>query len=215
MKRLHRRAFSIAVAAAVGGATLGASPIAFAGKYNPSANIGDKAATWEDLPGVDGKHHSLKDFSKRDVLVVVFTCNSCPYAVDYEERINRLAQKYQAADSRVGVVAINANKIEADQMPAMKKRAEERQFVFPYLQDETQQVAKAYGAVRTPEFFVLDKERRIVYMGAMDDNTKEAEVKTRYLEDAVEATLAGRPIAETETPPVGCAIRYVRERKRR
>lgn len=205
----------MAVAAVVGGVLVGAVPRAFAGQYNPSVNVGDQGAAWVDLPGVDDKRHSLKDLDQRDVVVVVFTCNSCPYAVDYEERINRLAQKYQTPDARVGVVAINVNKIEADQMPAMKKRAEERKFVFPYLYDETQKIAKEYGAVRTPEFFVLNKQRKIVYMGAMDDSTKEADVKTRYVEDAIEATLNGKPIAVTETPPVGCAIRYARERRRR
>ncbi|MGN6547984.1 MAG: thioredoxin family protein [Aureliella sp.] len=205
----------MAVAAVVGGVLVGAVPRAFAGQYNPSVNVGDQGAAWVDLPGVDDKRHSLKDLEQRDVVVVVFTCNSCPYAVDYEERINRLAQKYQAPDARVGVVAINVNKIEADQMPAMKKRAEERKFVFPYLYDESQKIAKQYGAVRTPEFFVLNKQRKIVYMGAMDDSTKEADVKTRYVEDAIAATLNGKPIAVTETPPVGCAIRYARERRRR
>lgn len=205
----------MAVAAAVGSVLVGAIPRAFAGQYNPSVNVGDQGAAWVDLPGVDDKRHSLKDLAQRDVVVVVFTCNSCPYAVDYEERINRLAQKYQTTDARVGVVAINVNKIEADQMPAMKKRAEERKFVFPYLYDESQKIAKEYGAVRTPEFFVLNKQRKIVYMGAMDDSTKEADVKTRYVEDAIAATLSGKPIAVTETPPVGCAIRYARERRRR
>lgn len=215
MTRLDRRSFLMAVVIAVGSLLGSAAPSVHAGKYNPSANIGDQPAAWEDLPGVDGKRHSLKDLKDRDVVVVVFTCNSCPYAVDYEERINRLAHKYQSPDSRVGVVAINVNKIEADQLPAMKERAKERKFVFPYLYDETQQIAKAFGAVRTPEFFVLDQERRIVYMGAMDDNTKEAEVKSRYVEDAIEATLRGESIAVSETPPVGCAIRFARERKRR
>ena len=190
-----------------------AQPV-LAGKYNPTANIGDQGAAWVDLPGVDNQRHSLKDLEKRDVIVVVFTCNSCPYAVDYEERINRLAQKYQSPDSRVAVVAINVNKIEADLLPAMQKRAQARKFSFPYLYDETQQIAKAYGAVRTPEFFVLNKARQIVYMGAMDDNTKEAEVKTRYVEDAIQATLNGQAIKERETPPVGCAIRFARDRKK-
>ncbi len=185
-----------------------------AGKYNSERNVGDQPEAWADLPGTDDQRHSLKQLDKFDLVVVVFTCNSCPYAVDYEQRINELAEKYQGENSKVAVVAINVNKIEADQLPAMKKRAEERKFRFPYLYDETQKIAKAYGAVRTPEFFLLNKERRIVYMGAMDDNTKADQVKTRYLEDAIAAALAGKPIAATETPPVGCAIRYVRERKK-
>ncbi len=185
-----------------------------AGQYNSERNIDDPAPPWADLPGCDDKLHSLKDFERYDVVVLVFTCNSCPYAVDYEERINRLALKYQSTDARVGVVAINVNKIEADLLPAMKQRAHERDFKFPYLYDETQEIAKAYGAGRTPEFFVLNRERKIVYMGAMDDNTKEASVKNRYVEEAIEATLAGKPITVSETPPVGCAIRFARDRKK-
>ncbi len=184
-----------------------------AGKYNSTVNIGDKMPAWRDLPGVDDKTHSLSDLDKYAVVVVVFTCNSCPYAVDYENRINQLAEKYQGSDSPVAVVAINANKIEADQLPAMKKRASERKFVFPYLYDETQQVAKSFGAVRTPEFFVLNRERQLVYTGAMDDNTKEDQVKTNYLQAAIDATMKGEAVATTETPPVGCGIRYVKERR--
>ncbi|MGN6133267.1 MAG: thioredoxin family protein, partial [Aureliella sp.] len=186
-----------------------------AGTYNPKVSIGDQAPAWTDLPGVDGKNHSLKDFENRDVVVVVFTCNTCPYAVDYEERINRLAEKYAGADARVGVVAINVNQIEADALPAMKARAEQRKFRFPYLRDESQQIAKDFGAVRTPEFFVLDKSRRIIYMGAMDDSTKESEVKHRYVEDAIEAALNGKQVAVTEIAPTGCLIRTARQRQRK
>jgi peroxiredoxin len=111
------------------------------------------------------------------------------------------------------VVAINSNKIEADLMPAMKKRAEEKSFQFAYLFDEAQQVAKQFGAVRTPEFFVLNKERRIVYMGALDDNTKAESVTKKYLESAIDALTASKPIAVAETAPVGCLIRVERRRK--
>ena len=186
----------------------------WAGKYNPGKSIGDAAPAWQDLPGTDGARHSLQDLKDRDVVVLVFTCNSCPYAVDYEDRINSLARQYSASDSRVAVVAINVNKIEADLLPAMKRRARERDFKFPFLFDESQQIAKAYGASRTPEFFVLNKSRQIVYMGAMDDNTKSTDVKTRFVEDAIAATLAGKAISIPETAPVGCAIRFVRERKK-
>lgn len=193
---------------------LGCTLPVLAGKYNADRNIGDQPAGWINLPGTDDKQHSLADLAQFEVVVVVFTCNSCPYAVDYEQRISQLAEKYQTKDSRVTLVAINVNKIEADQLPAMKKRVAERQLKYPYLYDETQKIAKAFGAARTPEFFVLNKERRIVYMGAMDDNTKPEQVKMRYLEDAIAATLAGQPIENAETPPVGCAIRYARERKK-
>jgi peroxiredoxin len=206
---------SFVAASLVGALICAAADRSIAGTYNPKVSIGDQAPAWTDLPGVDGKNHSLKDFENRDVVVVVFTCNTCPYAVDYEERINRLAEKYAGADARVAVVAINVNQIEADALPAMKARAEQRKFRFPYLRDESQQIAKDFGAVRTPEFFVLDKSRRIIYMGAMDDSTKESEVKHRYVEDAIEAALNGKQVAVSEIAPTGCLIRTARQRQRK
>ncbi len=186
---------------------------ATAGQFNATRNIGDKVEGWSKLPGTDGKEHSLADLKSYDVVVVVFTCNSCPYAVDYEDRINALARKFKDSKSSAVVVAINSNKIEADLMPAMRKRAEEKSFEFAYLFDESQQVAKQFGAVRTPEFFVLDKDRNIVYMGAFDDNTKADSVEARYLELAVESLIATKPIGTKETAPVGCLIRFDRKRK--
>jgi peroxiredoxin len=110
-------------------------------------------------------------------------------------------------------VAINVNKIAADSMPEMQKRAQERGFTFPYLHDETQKIAKAYGATFTPEFFVLNQDRKLVYMGGMDDNSDEQAVKERYLEPALLAALKGEKPAVTETVARGCRIRYARERK--
>jgi peroxiredoxin len=185
-----------------------------AGEFNPTHNIHDQIEGWGELPGTDGQLYSMSDFSQYDVLVVVFTCNSCPYAVDYEDRINTLAKKFQDKKLKAALVAINANKIEADQMPAMKERAGEKSFCFPYLHDESQQVPKKFGAVRTPEFYVLNKERRIVYMGAMDDNTNEAAVAHKYVEAAVEEALAGREVTKAETAPVGCLIRIERTRRK-
>jgi hypothetical protein len=95
----------------------------------------------------------------------------------------------------------------------MKARAEKKKYPFPYLFDETQQIAREFGALTTPEFFALDRERKVVYMGAMDDNGDAAAVKQRYLEDAVEAALAGKKPDTTETAPVGCRIRYMRQRQ--
>lgn len=185
-----------------------------AGQFNPTLNVGDIVPAWPKLPGADGREYAWDDFKDKQLLVVVFTCNSCPYAVDYEDRLNRLAQKYSAADSAVGVVAINANRIEADQLPAMKQRATEKGFTFPYLWDESQQIPRSFGAARTPEFFVLDSSRRILYMGAMDDNTQAAGVQRQYVQEAIDAHLKQQPLQVAETAPVGCAIRYVRERKK-
>lgn len=185
-----------------------------AGTYNPDRSIGDVVEPWRDLPGTDDRPHSWTDVAGRAAVVVVFTCSSCPYAVDYEERINDLAERHAGADSRVAVLAINSNRIPEDALPAMKARAEAKQFRFPYLFDESQAVARAFGAVRTPEFFVLDRDRRIVYMGAMDDSTTATAVKRRYVDDAVAAVLAGRAVEVAETAPVGCQIRFERRRAR-
>jgi peroxiredoxin len=190
-------------------------PACVAGTYNPDRSVGDVIPAWEGLTGTDGQTHSWQDVADRDAVVVVFTCNTCPYAVDYEQRINDLAARFAGTQSRVAVVAINANLIPEDALPAMKTRATARNFQFPYLFDESQAVARSFGAVRTPEFFILDKERRIVYMGAMDDNTTAAEVKHRYVDDAVAAVLEGKAVTVKETPPVGCLIRFDRRRSRR
>ena len=184
-----------------------------AGEFNPVLNIGDTAPAWKDLPNIDGKTRSLSDFRDKQVLVVVFTCNSCPYAEDYEDRILAFAKQYCGAESKVGLVAINVNKVPADLPPAMKAKAETKKFTFPYLFDESQQIAKDFGAGYTPEFFVLNSKRQVAYMGALDDNSNAEQVKQRYVIDAVEALLAGKEPAKKESPPVGCRIR-IETRKR-
>jgi peroxiredoxin len=186
-----------------------------AGEYNVALNIGDAAPAWKELPGVDGKKHSLADLKDKPVVVVVFTCNSCPVATDYEDRIIAMAKKYGGADGHVAVVAINVNRIEADSLPKMKERAEAKGFPFPYLYDASQKIGKAYGATFTPEFFVLDKNRKVVYMGGMDDSSNAANVKNRYLEPAIEAALKGEKPAKTETVAIGCRVRYARERRQK
>lgn len=207
-----RRQWMVAVAAVlvVSGFTAGVT----AGEYNPDRSIGDVVPAWSGLEGTDGKEHAWEDVADYDFLVVVFTCNSCPYAVDYEERVNDLAKQYAGADSRVAVVAINANTIPEDGLPAMKKRAESRGFVFPYLHDPSQEVPKSFGALRTPEAYLLNGKREILYMGAIDDNTDVGKVTETYLADAIEAALAGTEIAVAETPPVGCLIRLKRSRRK-
>src|SRR6056297_2589559 len=141
---------------------------AASGEFNRVLNVGDAAPIWQDLPGVDGQAHSLGDLSDKDAVVVVFTCNSCPYAVDIEDRLIELSREYR--DRNVAVVAINVNLVREDLLPAMKQRAAEKQFPFAYLFDESQQIAKDFGAKRTPECFVLDGDRKVVYMGAFDDS---------------------------------------------
>src|SRR6478735_11682103 len=187
--------------------------VAAAGTYNKALSIGDAAPAWKDLEGTDGKKHSLSDFADRDVLVICFTCNTCPYAVDYEDRLIALAKKFASEGDKCGLIAINANKVKDDLLPAMEERAKSKGFNFPYLHDESQQVAKSYGATFTPEFVVLNKDRKVVYLGAMDDSPDGKKITKRYVEDAIAAALAGRKPEIAETPAVGCAVRYVKERK--
>ena len=134
------------------------SHVSIAGEFNQVLNIGDVAPPWNELPGVDGKAHSLADLKDSKAVVVVFTCNSCPYAVDVEDRLIALNHEY----SRKGVtlIAINVNKVEDDLLPAMKEKAEQKKFEFVYLFDETQKIATDFGAKYTPEFFVLDGEQK-------------------------------------------------------
>ena len=183
-----------------------------AGEFNKKLNIGDPAPAWRDLPGTDGKRHSLADFKNKDVVVVVFTCNSCPIALDYEDRIIAFAKKHAAPEEKVALVAINVNTVPEDRLPEMTKRAQKKGFSFPYLYDATQQIARDYGANYTPEFVVLNKERKVVYMGAMDDKTNAREAKENFLEPAVEAALKGQKPAKTETLARGCMIRFVKKR---
>lgn len=184
-----------------------------AGTYNKQLNLGDAAPGWSGLVGTDGKQHSLADLADKQVIVVCFTCNTCPYAVDYEDRLIGLAERFAADGNQCALVAINANKVKDDLLPAMQERAKAKGFNFPYLHDETQQVARSYGATFTPEFVVLNKDRKVVYLGAMDDSPDGKKITKRYVEDAVAASLAGKLPEVKETPAVGCAVRYVKERK--
>jgi len=184
---------------------------AHAGEYNPLLSIGDPAPVWKDLPGIDGKTHSLADLKQSKAVVLVFTCNSCPYAVDYEERIIALTKQFAPRD--VAVVAVNVNKVPEDRFDEMKARATSQGFNFPYLFDETQQIARDYGATYTPEFFVLDPQRKIAYMGALDDSPAADKVQEQYVAAALKALLDGKQPIVTETVAIGCRIRL--ERKRR
>jgi peroxiredoxin len=180
-----------------------------AGEFNKKLNIGDPAPVWKDLPGTDGKKHALADLAGSELVVVVFTCNSCACSVEYEDRIIAFAEKFKG---KAAVVAINVNTIPEDRLDAMTKRAKKKKFPFAYLYDETQQIARDYGATYTPEFFVLDPARKVAYMGAMDDRTKADAVKERYLEAAVDAVRKGESPPKKETIAHGCLIRYKRTR---
>ena len=186
----------------------------YAGKYNPTLSPGDAAPSFEKLPGVDGVEHSLAELKDKDVLVLAFPCNSCPPAVDYEHRLLALAKLLAATNGALVAVSSNdTSRAPEDNLDGMKAKAEKKGFPFWYLRDDGQKVARVYGATFTPEFFVLDQERKVVYMGAFDDNTDPAQVKTKYVEDAVAAALAGKTPATAETVARGCAVRYERVRR--
>ncbi len=162
------------------------------------------------LPGVDGKNHSLTDYAENKAIVVIFTCNHCPYARAWEERIVQVQGDYGGRG--VQLVAINANdasKYPEDGFPKMKERARDKHFNFPYLRDESQEIARAYGAERTPEVFVFDKAGKLRYHGVVDDNYDDpAAVKKTYLRDALDAVLSGKAPRTSETDPVGCTIKW-------
>lgn len=182
-----------------------------AGEFNPTLSIGDPAPAWKDLPGVDGQMHSTLDLKDAKLIVVCFTCNSCPYAVDHEDRIQQLSESYR--DKGVAVVAINVNLVDDDRLDAMKARAKAKSFSFSYLFDESQQIARDFGATTTPEFFLLDQQRKVLYMGSMDDSPNGTRISEPYLKNALDAALAGDQVTKAETVPIGCRIRYQRRRR--
>jgi peroxiredoxin len=191
--------------------TCGLIGFAHAADDEKPLKIGDPAPAWVDLPGIDGKKHSLKDLKDKDVVVVVFTCNSCSVAAAYEDRVLAFHKKHCGPDKKVALVAINVNLIPEDALPKMQERAKAKGFAFAYLFDETQKIAGAFDAHFTPEFFVFGKDRKLVYKGAMDNTSIEKNVKMNYLEPAVEAALKGEKPAVEETTGRGCKIRYVRK----
>jgi peroxiredoxin len=168
--------------------------------------LGDHAPPFE-LPGVDGRNHSLQDYREQPV-AVVFSCCHCPYVVAWEERLNDVARDYAG---RAGLVAINSNAgYLGDSVDDMERRSREKGFVFPFLYDETQEVAAAYAAARTPEVFLLDAEHRLVYHGAPDSDHTDPDGAEPYLREALDALLGGSEPATAETPPVGCTIKWRR-----
>lgn len=175
--------------------------------------IGETAPNWTELKGTDDRTHSLQDYADKAVVVICFTCNSCPYAVDYEDRMIAFSRKYADTQHGVVLVAINANNKPKETLELMKQRSVEKNFPFAYLHDDTQQVADAYGAVYTPEFFVLNKNREVIYIGAMDDKTDASQASVNYVELAVEAALKGQRPQVTENPARGCAIPFRRSRR--
>ena len=162
------------------------------------------------LPGVDGKTCSLRDFASAKAVVLSFTCNHCPAVKGNEARERAFINDY--APKGVAYIAINSNDLAFhpdDSFTHMLERARHLGFTWPYLHDETQAVAKAYGAQRTPHFFLLDSARKVVYTGRMDDNPHDmARATTHELRDAVDALLAGKPIRVPVTEASGCNVKW-------
>jgi len=175
-------------------------------KADDKFSVGDPAPAFEGLVGTDDKKHSLEEFKDAKAVALVFTCNHCPVAKAYEDRLVALQNDY--AEKGVQVVAINVNNVEGDKLPAMKERAEEKGFEFPYLYDPSQKVGRDYGAMVTPHVFLLDGKRNLAFVGPVDDSQDGAKVKHKYLRDAIDAVLAGRKPPTAEVKPFGCGIAY-------
>jgi len=189
------------------GLALVASP-ALAGQFNKVVSVGEKAPTFSGIPATtkagDDTSISLGDV-KEDVVVLVFLANHCPVVQAYEDRIIDFTSDYKGKS--VKVVGVSVNDMDADRLPMIKKYMKEKGSNYVYGYDASQDMGRAYGATNTPQFFVLDKDRVIRYMGAMDDNQNEAKVKKTYLRDAVDALLAGNSPEVSETQPKGCGIK--------
>lgn len=179
---------------------------------NEGYKVGDVVTDFT-LKNTDGKMVSLANYKKAKGFIVVFTCNHCPFSQAYEQRIIDLHQKYAAKG--YPVVAINPNdktRSPEDSYENMVIRAKDKKYPFAYLYDETQAIAKTYGATRTPHIFILSKTKgknKVEYIGAIDDNSEEPkEVTEKYVERAINALLGGKPIAKTNTKAIGCTIKW-------
>ncbi|MBO0887576.1 thioredoxin family protein [Candidatus Bathyarchaeota archaeon] len=170
--------------------------------------LGSQAVDFH-LKGVDGRSYRLQDFADKKAVVVMFSCNHCPYVRDYEARMVELQRDYSTRG--VTLVAINSNddhNYREDSFEKMIQRSKEKGFNFPYLRDETQDIARKYGAICTPHVFAFDQHRKLQYKGRIDDNRNVDEVKTKDLRNALDAILEGRKPPIQETRPFGCSIKW-------
>lgn len=171
--------------------------------------IGERAPDFR-LPATDGKSYALDDFAGDGVLVIFFTCNHCPYVTGSDESTRQTAEKF--APRGVRFVAINSNSANTyaeDDFPHMVERMREHKFPWLYLHDESQSVARAYGALRTPHFYVFDRERCLIFTGRAVDSPRQADkAKTHDLERALEEHLAGQPVSVPITNPIGCNVKW-------
>ncbi len=170
--------------------------------------LGSPALDFE-LKGVDGKTYSLQSFKDKKAVVVVFSCNHCPYVKDYEDRMIQLQRDY--SPKGVTLVAINSNdatNYPEDSFEHMIQRSKDKGFNFPYLRDETQDIARKYGGICTPHVFAFDEKRVLQYKGRIDDNRNSSLVKTKDLRNALDALLSGKSPEVRETRPFGCSIKW-------
>jgi peroxiredoxin len=168
--------------------------------------VGDVAPVFSGIIGIDDKRHGLADYKDAKLVVLVFTCNHCPVAQAYEDRLAALQKDYQPKG--VQVVAVNVNNLPDDRLDKMKERAKQKDFNFPYLYDPTQKIGHDYGATVTPHVFVLDRDRKLAYMGAIDDSQQAGAVAKHHLRDALDALLIGKRPPKEVTQQFGCGIKY-------
>jgi peroxiredoxin len=179
-----------------------------AGKYNKAISVGDKAPDFSGLPAVsNGEDTSLSLVDqKEDIVVVAFLANHCPVVQAYEDRMIDFVNAYK--DKGVKFIGLSVNDIPMDKIPGIKKYTKDHKSNYIYGYDESQAMGRAYGATNTPQFFVLDKERKLRYTGTLDDSQNEAKVTKTYLRDAVDALLKGQNPPVEETRPQGCGVKY-------
>jgi peroxiredoxin len=173
--------------------------------------LGDKMpATDLKMKNVDGREISIADVAGKNGTLVIFSCNHCPFVKGWETRTAEIGNTYLAKG--IGVIQINSNdpaSFPEDSFEEMQARAKKLGLQFPYVMDATSDVGRAFGATRTPEFFLFDKDGKLVYHGALDDNSRDAsKAQHHYLKDALEALLAGQPVPVAETKAVGCTIKF-------
>ncbi len=177
--------------------------------YSDMIPLGSLAPSFS-LKGIDGKNCNLENFKNKKALVVLFICNHCPYVQATQDRIAALAKEFTKKE--VQFVGINSNDLEQypeDDLAHMKEQAQNVGFIFPYLLDETQEVAKAYGAICTPDTFVFDSQLKLQYRGRIDDNWKDPQKVTRQdLKDALHAILNGTAVTKDQRPSMGCSIKW-------
>ena len=215
----YRKQTLVVVAAVLFMAGLGFS----ASEKVETLRIGQKAPDF-NLPGVDGRNYKLADFADVDILVIIFTCNHCPTAQAYEERIKKLAADYK--NKGVALVAISPNDPRAvrldelgysdmsDSFEEMKIRAKDMGYNFPYLYDgDNQRVSLAYGPARTPHIFIFDRQRKLRYVGRIDDSEKPKQVKSQDARNAIAALLKGKKVPVEKTGTVGCSIKWSSKRE--